>query len=186
MGCLEMTNGFLMSRCVLESWSDRLTRSYLQLSLLFSTQCLETKWSERLPNWNKIKQELKPYLKVISKTARHAETGLKVLAGITAPDNETQDGSFYVSAAQAQDLMTIFTSQTAFLQSEYSSLVVKSTFNADTSRIFRQFETNSTAFTESALRNARLAAELSARDLWHVLCKLWVSIASGRYDRQNS
>ena len=109
-----------------------------------------------------IKQELKPCLKVISKTARHAETGLKLLAGITAPDNETEDGSFHMSAAQAQDLMTIFTSQTAFLQSEYSSLVVKSTFNAETSRIFRQFENNSSAFSESALRNVRLAAELSA------------------------
>ena len=109
-----------------------------------------------------IKQELKPSLKIISKTARHSETGLKLLREITSPDNETDDGSFYLTASQAQDLFTVFASQSIFLQSEYTSLVVKSTFNAETSRIFRSFENNSSAFTESSLRNVRIAAELSA------------------------
>ena len=109
-----------------------------------------------------IKQESKPCLKVISKTARHAETGLKVLANITSPDNETSDGSYYLTATQAQDLFTVFASQATFLQSEYATLVVRSTFNAETSRIFKQFENNSSAFTESSLRNVRIAAELSS------------------------
>ena len=109
-----------------------------------------------------IKQELKPCLKVISKTARHSETGLKLLATITDPDNEIGNGSFNLTTAQAQDLFTVFASQSQFLQSEYTSLVVKSTFNAETSRIFRSFENNSSAFTESSLRNVRIAAELSA------------------------
>ena len=108
-----------------------------------------------------IKQESKPCLKIISKTARHAETGLKVLANITSPDNETSDGSFYLTATQAQELFTVFASQSVFLQSEYAALVVRSTFNAETSRIFKQFENNSSAFTESSLRNVRIAAELS-------------------------
>ena len=106
-----------------------------------------------------VKQES---LKVISKTARHAETGLKVLANITSPDNETSDGSYYLTATQAQDLFTVFASQATFLQSEYATLVVRSTFNAETSRIFKQFENNSSAFTESLLRNVRIAAELSS------------------------
>ena len=109
-----------------------------------------------------IKQEFKPSLKIISKTARHSETGLKLLANITSPNNETEDGSFYLTASQAQELFTVFASQSVFLQSEYTSLVVKSTFNAETSRIFRSFENNSCAFTESSLRNVRIAAELSA------------------------
>ena len=81
-----------------------------------------------------IKQESKPCSKVIAKTARHAETGLKV--NITSPDNETSDGSYYLTATQAQDLFTVFTSESTFLQSEYATLVVRSTFNAETSRIF--------------------------------------------------
>ena len=109
-----------------------------------------------------IKQESKPCLKVISKTARHAETGLKVLANITSPDNETSDGSYYLTATQAQDLFTVFASQATFLQSEYATLVVRSTFNAETSHIFKQSENNSSAFTESLLRNIRIATELSS------------------------
>ena len=109
-----------------------------------------------------IKQDLKPALKVISKTARHAETGLKLIANLTTPDNETADGNFVLTAPQAQDIFTIFGSQLAFLQAEYSALVVKSTFNAETSRLFRSFENNSSAFSDSSLRNIRIAAELSA------------------------
>ena len=109
-----------------------------------------------------VKQESKPCLKVISKTARHAETGLKVLANITSPDNETSDGSYYLTATQAQDLFTVFASQATFLQSDYATLVVRSTFNAETSRIFKQFENNSSAFNESSLRNIRIATELSS------------------------
>ena len=109
-----------------------------------------------------IKQDQKPCLKIISRSARHAETGLKIIAGITAPENEFADGSFHLTSSQAQELYTIFASQATFLQSEYTSLVVKSTFSAETSRIFRSFENNSSAFNESSLRNVRIAAELSA------------------------
>ncbi len=109
-----------------------------------------------------IKQESKPCLKVISKTARHAETGLKLLSIISSTDNELPDGAFKLSAEQTQDLFTIFASQQKFLQAEYTSLVVKSTFNAETSRIFRSFENNSSVFSEQSLRNVRIAAELSA------------------------
>ena len=77
-------------------------------------------------------------------------------------DNETADGNFVLTASQAQDIFTIFGSQLAFLQAEYSALVVKSTFNAETSRLFRSFENNASAFSESSLRNIRVAAELSS------------------------
>ena len=48
-----------------------------------------------------------------------------------------------------------------FLQNEYTSLVVKSTFYDDTAKIFRQLENNLSTFSESALRIIRVAAELS-------------------------
>ncbi|GFR84553.1 reverse transcriptase [Elysia marginata] len=61
-----------------------------------------------------------------------------------------------------QGLFLTFASQINFLQSKYASLVVNSTFNAETSRLFRSFENNSAAFNDSSLRNVRVAAELAA------------------------
>ena len=51
--------------------------------------------------------------------------------------------------------------QLNFLQSQYTNLVVKSTFDEETARIFKQFENNSTMFSEGSVRNIRVAAELS-------------------------
>ncbi|GFR90636.1 hypothetical protein ElyMa_004309200 [Elysia marginata] len=61
-----------------------------------------------------------------------------------------------------QGLFLTFTSQINFVQSEYASLVVNSTFNAEASRLFCSFENNSAAFNNSSLRNVRVAAELAA------------------------
>ena len=108
-----------------------------------------------------IKQEFRPSLKIISKCARHAETGLRLLSVISNPDNELPDHSFKLSADDVQDLYAIFASQTTFLQSEYANIVVKSTFNAETSRLFRSFENNGAAFTDSSQRNVPIAAELA-------------------------
>ncbi|GFR88390.1 hypothetical protein ElyMa_000769000 [Elysia marginata] len=94
-----------------------------------------------------IKQEHRPTLKVVSKCARHAETGLKLLSTLT----QDQDGSFYLAEDDMQGLFLTFASQTNFLQSEYASLVVNSTFNAETSRLFCSFENNIEAFNDSSL-----------------------------------
>lgn len=100
-----------------------------------------------------IKQECKGALKVVSKCARYAETGLKLISQIPEDNIQRED---------IENIFTIFAAQVQFLQSEYASLVVRSTFNEETSRIFRSFETNATSFSASALQNVRLAAELSA------------------------
>lgn len=105
-----------------------------------------------------IKQDCKPTLKVLSKCARFAETGLKQLSLIT-PD---ADGVCHINQGDLQALFTIFAAQSAYLKGEYFNLVVRSSFSAETSRIFRAFENNTSTFSESSLRNIRVAAELSA------------------------
>ena len=110
-----------------------------------------------------IKQDCKPTLKVVSKCARFAETGLKQLSLIT-PD---ADGVCHINQGDLQALFTIFAAQSAYLKGEYSNLVVRSSFSAETSRVFRAFENNTSTFSEYSLRNIRVAAELSA--LQHVL-----------------
>lgn len=98
-----------------------------------------------------IKNEFKPTLNILSKCARYAETGLKVLGSNPAPDTEL-----------LEKLFTVLSAQISFLQAEYSNLVVRSTFNEETSRLFRSFENNTGAFSQTALNNVRIAAELAS------------------------
>ena len=55
-------------------------------------------------------------LKVISKTSRYAEMGLKLLAAISQPND---DGTFTLSEGDMADFYNIFASQIQYLQSEY-------------------------------------------------------------------
>ena len=100
-----------------------------------------------------INKECKATLKVLNKSARFAETGLKVLASAPSPR---------LSEQEVHMLYTVLHAQINFLQGEYSSLVVRSTFDDETSRVFRSLESNSTAFSERSLNNVRLAAELTS------------------------
>ena len=105
-----------------------------------------------------IKSECKPTLKVITKSARFAETGLRVLAALQGP----HQGQYTLTENDLQSLYTIFYAQVNYLQSEYSNLVVRSTFDDETGRLFRSFENNTQAFSQRSLTNVQLAAELSA------------------------
>ena len=105
-----------------------------------------------------IKSECKPTLKVITKSARFAETGLRVLAVLQGP----HQGQYTLTENDLQSIYTIFYAQVNYLQSEYSNLVVRSTFDDETGRLFRSFENNTQAFSQRSLTNVRLTAELSA------------------------
>lgn len=109
-----------------------------------------------------IKQDSKQILRVISKTARFAETGLRQLSLVIGRDKD-KDGSLKLSEQEAQSLYTIFAAQQSFLQSEYSALVVKNSFDEETTRLYRQFENHTSAFNSTSLNNLRIAADL-ARD----------------------
>ena len=106
-----------------------------------------------------IKKEDKHALKIISKCSRYAETALKILSNQPSNDDISNTPSHN---DQFQCLYTCLAAQINFLQSEFTHLVVKSTFDQETERIFRQFENNSTTFSDSSLQNIRIAAELSA------------------------
>lgn len=107
-----------------------------------------------------VKQESKGALKILSKCARHAETGIKVLSQINKEPNA--EGKVEVNIEELDSLFIVFASQITFLQQEYANIIVKSTFNDETARIFRSFENNASAFNPSALQNVRVAAELAA------------------------
>ena len=111
-----------------------------------------------------IKAESKRTLEVISKTAHIAETGFKILSSLTptTTNSDTQPNSVTVSQDNLGALFTLFAAQMQFLQQEYANIVVKNTFDEETSRLFRQFENHTSAFSSSQLANVRVAAELAA------------------------
>ena len=105
-----------------------------------------------------IKAESKATLKVLSKTARYTEMGLKLLSTFKKAD----DGTYVISDNEIGALYTILSAESQFLQSEYAQLVVKGSFDDETARLFRSLESNNALFTDQALRNVRIAAELAA------------------------
>ena len=79
-----------------------------------------------------IKQDCKPVLKVVTKCARFAETGMKIM--LQMPDNDGDVVS--INKSDLQKPFIVFNAQCEYLKSEYASLVVKSNFNDETSRLF--------------------------------------------------
>ena len=110
-------------------------------------------------NSNGIKTESRPALKVVSKSARFAETNLKQIALISA---RIQNGSVSVSEQEIETLYTISAVNVQFAQAEYANIVVKNSFDEETARLFRAFENHSSAFQDTSLQSLRVAAELSA------------------------
>ena len=70
---------------------------------------------------------------------------------------------FYkVTQNDLQDLFSIALAEITFLRGEYSSLLVKSSFNDETCRLFKNLESNQASFSEKSLQNVRIAAELAS------------------------
>ena len=108
-----------------------------------------------------IKAESKPVTKVIAKAARFGETGLRLLASISSSQGDS-DAGYQLSEEDIGSLYTIFAAQIQFMQQEYAGIIVKNTFDEETSRLFRQFENHTSAFSASQLANVRVAAELAS------------------------
>jgi hypothetical protein len=98
-----------------------------------------------------IKKEDQGALHIISKNARYVETAMKWLS--------TQDDTVH---PELSHLYTILRAQMQFLQTEYSALVVKGTFDEDTAKIFKCLQKNTLNFRGDALNQLRSAAEISA------------------------
>ena len=91
---------------------------------------------------------------------RYTETAFKWIIDIQSQGTDG-NGTHQVSSHQLEDLFAILVGEITFLRGEYSSLLVKSTFNDETSRLFRSLESNQTSFTPRSLQNVRIAAELA-------------------------
>ena len=90
-----------------------------------------------------IKQDCKPALKIIQKCARYAEVLLKILK---TRDHDTE-------RENVDKIFTCAVAQITFLQAEFANLVVKSSFDENTSRLFRQFENSASVFNEQSLNS---------------------------------
>ena len=107
-----------------------------------------------------IKQDSKNVLKVLSKVGRYTETTLKQVSVIAARNKI--DNCFNVPEYELANLFTLASGLMQFIQAEYAALVVKNTFNEETSRLFRSFENHASAFNSASLQNLRIAADLAA------------------------
>lgn len=99
-----------------------------------------------------IKSEDKPKLNVLIGVSRYSETALKVLAS----SNGEQ-----LNKPQLDELATCITSLQNYIQEEYWNLVVRNTFNPETSTWFKQLQRNSSSFPETAINNLQKAATLA-------------------------
>ena len=113
----------------------------------------------KLPNHMKllesktgIKREDQSMYNALAKSARFTETCLK----LTASFDET------VSADDLGQLYTVLVAHMNFLQSEYTSLVVKGQFDKETATLFKCLEKHSTTFKGESLDNLKTAAEIAA------------------------
>ena len=82
-----------------------------------------------------IRREDQPRYNVIVNAARYSETVLKVLT-------ERASGTG-LSREHCDEIATIALAQQRYLQEEYASLLVNSSFNAQTAKLFKQLQRNS-------------------------------------------
>ena len=101
-------------------------------------------------------------LKVIRRCARYTETGLRWVGKLSQ-----RHGPINITHSDIQQLFVILSSQINFLQSEYAALVVKSTFNEETARLYRSFDNNQAAFSPLQLQHVRIAADLASIQARH-------------------
>ena len=103
-----------------------------------------------------IKREDQQTLNVLSRTARYAETTLKVLS--TFDDiqyNESVDNKL-------AQIVKIQQAQICYLRDEYANLIVQSKFDKSTSQTFRALHKNTSGLNPQALQNLKLASAISA------------------------
>ena len=103
-----------------------------------------------------IRREDQPSFNAIVRSARYTETVFKLLSSLPSDD---------LPADLRHDLDNVFTVNLAhirYLQEEYSNLTVQGTFDATTSKIFRQLQRQSSGLSSEAVDNLHRAAGLAA------------------------
>ena len=103
-----------------------------------------------------IRRDDQQVLSVISRSARYAETALKVLSTF-------DDGAGSESAdIKLSQLIKIQQAQISYLRDEYANLIVQSKFDKSTSQTFRALQKNTSGLNAQALQNLKLASAISA------------------------
>ena len=100
-----------------------------------------------------IKRDDFPRYNTVVNCAKYSETILKVL---TCAD---ENG---LSQDKCDEIATIVVAQQRYLQEEYANLLVNSTFNTQTAKLFKQLQRNASSFPASAISNLQAAATITA------------------------
>lgn len=99
-----------------------------------------------------IKREDQSMYNSVSKSARYTETCLKLLANFDEDVSATDLGQLYI----------VLVAHMNFLQSEYTSLIVKGQFDRETATLFKCLEKHTSTFKGESLDNLKTAAEIAA------------------------
>ena len=100
-----------------------------------------------------IKRSEQTAVNIVSKGSRYTETALRWLLSVDRSQVSVQD---------LDRLLVILTAQVNFFQTEFAGLLVQSSFDSGTSRLFKVLEKNTCVFSDESLGNLRRAAEIQA------------------------
>ncbi len=97
-----------------------------------------------------INKKDQPVVNLLTKSAKFAETGLKI---IQSPSSD--------SDTKVQEILTVLTAFVITLQEEHAAIVVEGTFDNGVARFFRSLQRTNN-FTPEALENLRAAASIAS------------------------
>ena len=101
-----------------------------------------------------VKREDQVKFNVLASCSKYSETLLKVVA---AASQEGADSEQILNS-----VYTVALAQQKYIQDEYASLLVSSSFDAPTARFFKQLQKNTSTFTPEALSHLHAAATIAA------------------------
>ena len=96
-----------------------------------------------------ISREHQPMFNVLAQNARYVETAFKKLSTVAYRPIQVDD---------LEDVFAILLAQMRYLQDEYAVLVVSSSSDKDTAKLFRHFRKNTSGLTDEAIEDFRRAA----------------------------
>ena len=98
-----------------------------------------------------LKRDDQPRFNLIAYLSKYSETVLKIISdGRSSPE------------AQLENILVISLAQQRYLQEEYANLLVNTSFNSQTAKLFCQLQKNTSLFPAQSLANLQAAATISA------------------------
>ena len=91
-------------------------------------------------------------MNILSKSARFSEVALKLLSTLTESNTSESD---------LKHLLTIHVAHIRYLQDEYAHLVVQGKYPKETAQMFRSLQRHTSGLNSEALKNLKLAVEVT-------------------------